>query len=194
MKGPTVASAATSQPVRYEWTTVARSPTLESIRVVIGPTAAPDPMLVAPRSVVPGAIVASGAISTSASIQVALGSSIVTPARMCAVRIRRLASSAAREVGAVVHAEVDAGIGGAVRGDAQAGFPEQGEDVAEVVLALGVVVVDPPEGVGERPRRERVGAGVDLLDRELLRSGVALRLRLDDPLDLVALPPRMIRP
>jgi hypothetical protein len=75
---------------------VARSPILESISVAIGPIVLPAPMLEWPRSVVPGRIVVSPAISTSASIQVAPGSSIVTPARIWPTMIRLRASWATR--------------------------------------------------------------------------------------------------
>jgi hypothetical protein len=88
------------------------------------------------------------------------------------------------EIGAVVHPEVHARIGRAVGGDAQPPLAEQGEHVAEVILALGVVVGDPGEGVGERLGVECVGARVDLPDRELLRGRVAGCLGLDDPLDV----------
>ena len=46
------------------------SPTVVSIRVECGPMIESAPIRVAPRSEVPGSIVASAAISTSASIQV----------------------------------------------------------------------------------------------------------------------------
>ena len=47
------------------------APSVESIRVVCGPTTLPRPTRLRPRSVVPGSITASASISTSASIQVA---------------------------------------------------------------------------------------------------------------------------
>ena len=56
---------------------------------------APEPIRVAPRRTQPGSIVASAAISTSASIQVAAGSTIVTPASMWRCAMRRRASAAA---------------------------------------------------------------------------------------------------
>ena len=62
----------------------------------------------------------------------------------------------------------------------------QREDVAEVVLALGVVVVDPAECVSQLRGGERVGAGVHLADLELLGGGVAVGLRLDDALEVAA--------
>ena len=114
-----------------------RSPRRASIRVVIGPITEPEPTLVAPRSIVPGAIVTSGAISTSASIQVERGSSTVTPARMW--RLEDAAArllGGARQVDAVVDAEVDPGVRRAVGGDAQPGLADQRQHVAQVVLAL----------------------------------------------------------
>jgi hypothetical protein len=69
------------------------------------------------------------------------------------------------ELNAGVDAEVDAGIHGAVGGDRMAGLPQDGQDVADVVLAGDVVVRDPAERVGEGARLEGVGARVDLMDR-----------------------------
>ena len=88
------------------------------------------------------------------------------------------------EVAARVDAEVHGGVGGAVGGDALSGLAQDREDVADVVLALGVVVGDRAERVGERSRLEGVGAGVDLADRELLGGRVGGLLRLDDALDV----------
>ena len=89
---------------------MARSPIRESISVVIGPTVLPDPIEVLPRRDVPGRMVASGSMLTSASIQVAPGSSIVTPARMWAMEdpAARLVGDAG-EVGAVVDPRFTAG-------------------------------------------------------------------------------------
>ena len=125
------------------------------------------------------------AISTSASIQVEAGSTIVTPASMWRSRIwRRASASATRQVGAGVDAEVHVLVVGDVGDDPPAGLAEQRQDVAEVVLALGVVVGEPAERLGQRLGGEGVGAGVDLADRELLGRGVAGGLRLDDPLEV----------
>ena len=153
--------------------------------MVIGPMMLPEPIEVAPRREVPGRMVASGSIVTSASIQVAPGSSIVTPARMWARRIRRRASSATRARSArSLTPRFTAGIPDDVGDHLAPALADQRQDVGQVVLALGVVVGEPVEGLGERPGGEGVGAGVDLLDRELLGGGVAGLLRLDDPLDL----------
>ena len=64
--------------------------------------------------------------------------------------------------------------------DAVAGVVEDGDDVGQVVLALGVVGRDPPQGRAEQVAPEAVDGGVDLLDGPLLRGGVGL---LDHPGD-----------
>ena len=53
-----------------------------------GPTSTPDAILTLPRMTVNGWIVTSFSISTSPSIQVDCGSTIVTPASMCASLMR----------------------------------------------------------------------------------------------------------
>ena len=88
---------------------MARSPMRESIRVVIGPIVLPAPIAGRGRAgSVPGRMVASAAISTSASIQVAPGSSIgdAGPHVGREDPAARLLGDAG-EVGAVVDAEVD---------------------------------------------------------------------------------------
>ena len=130
-------------------------------------------------------MIVSAPISTSASIQVEAGSVIVDPGEHVGL-VDPVAGVAGdeREVGAVVDAQVHAGVVLAVGDDPAAGCPHQRQDVAEVVLALGVVVADPADRLGERLRGERVDADVDLPDRELLRRRVAVGLRLGDPLDV----------
>ena len=101
------------------------------------------PIRVEPRRLVPGSIVASAAISTSASIQVEPGSMIGHPVQH--VLMQDLAARLGgdqREVGAIVDAEVDVRVGGDVRDDLEAVAPEHRQDVAEVVLARRVVVVE----------------------------------------------------
>ena len=58
--------------------------------------------------------------------------------------------------------------------------PVDGDQIGQVVLALGVVRADLLERVEQRLERERVDAGVDLLDLALRRRRIAL---LDDPRD-----------
>ena len=155
------------------------------MRVVCGPMIESAPTLVAPRRLVPGSIVASAAISTSASIQVEPGSITVTPATHVAVQdlAARLGGDDG-EVGAVVDAEVDVRVGGAGgRRRAAAARAQHRQHVAEVVLAGGVVVVEVVERLDQRLGVERVGAGVDLADRELLGGDLVRVLGLDDPLD-----------
>ncbi len=67
-------------------------PTSVSVSVTSGPITASAPMLVAPSSWVPGSTVVSWPMLTSTSTQVVAGSTMVTPARMCASQTRRLSS------------------------------------------------------------------------------------------------------
>ena len=59
------------------------------------------------------------------------------------------------EADAVVDAEQERRVGDDVGGDALAGGGEEGEDVGQVVLALGVLGPDPGQGVEEGARRRR---------------------------------------
>ncbi len=61
--------------------------------------------------------------------------------------------------------------------NAPAGVAQRGQQIGEVVLALGVVGRELPEMVEQGIRLENVDAGVDLVDAQLLGGGV---LRLDD--------------
>ena len=72
------------------------SPSVLSVIVVIGPTTQRSPTVVAPRSSVDGSSTVSGPMRTSTSICVVAGSTIVTPARMCASWMRRWASARTR--------------------------------------------------------------------------------------------------
>jgi hypothetical protein len=161
---------------------VTERPSLVSVSVVSGPTIVAAPISVAPRRVQPGSSLASASIVTSASIQVEAGSTTVTlhpPPRLGLDR---------GEVGAVVDAHRHRDVVGDMRGYRLALGAQGGEDVGQVVLALGVVIGEPGEGGGQRRRVEGVGAGVDLVDRQLLRAGVAGAgaFRLDHALDLAA--------
>ena len=76
-------------------TTVASMPTTQSISVVSGPMIAPEPIRVPASREVLRRIWASGAIVTSAWIQVVCGSCTVTP-ESWAARTRRALSTRAR--------------------------------------------------------------------------------------------------
>ncbi len=138
-----------------------------------------------PRRTWPGSIVASGAISTSASIQVAAGSTIVTPASMWRSAIWRRASAAtAARSARLLTPRLTFGSSARWAATRQARLAQQRQHVAEVVLAGRVVVGEPVERVGERRGLEGVGAGVDLADREHLGVDAGRVLGLDDPLDV----------
>ena len=97
------------------------------------------------------------------------------------------------EVGAVVDPHRHREVVGEVGADRVAGLAQRRQDIGQVVLALGVVVGEAGERLGERAGLEDVGAGIDLADRQLLGSGVAGGLGLDHALDL-ALSVRTTRP
>ena len=122
----------------------------------------------------------SGSISTSGSIQVVAGSTIVTPASMCArlMRSRRTASSIG-ELGPRVDTCLER-LGGDADRDLVAVSDEQADRVGQVELALGVVRLDPVERRPELLGSEHVDRGVRLPDLELRRGRVA---GLDDPLE-----------
>ena len=163
---------------RVTW---APSPTSVSVRVTSGPTTASAPMLVAPSSWVPGSTVVSWPMLTSTSIQVVAGSTMVTPARMCA-----LADPAVELTtdGRQLHAVVDAlGLPEVVEhvgAHRVVAGPGDGDDVGEVLLALRVVGADVGQRVAQHVGVEGVDAGVDLGERALGVGGV---LVLDDLLD-----------
>ncbi len=82
------------------------SPSAASMTVVSGPTVQRSPIDVAPRRNVDGSMIVSAPIRTPTSIGVVSGSTIVTPARMCASRMRCWAIRRTRaELDAVVDAE-----------------------------------------------------------------------------------------
>ena len=87
------------------------------------------------------------------------------------------------EVDAVVDAVREVGVADRVRRDDPAGRAHRGQHVGQVELALGVVGVDRRERGDQRAAVERVDAGVDLADRELLGGRVAGRLGLDHAQD-----------
>ena len=141
-------------------------------------------MRVAPRRNVLGSITVSRPISTSASISVLAGSTIVTPARPCSRWMRACAERAdVGEVDAVVDAERERRVGDGVGADELAVGAQERQHVGQVELALGVVGGEAAERVEQVAARERVDAGVDLADRLLLGRRVAGRLRLDHALD-----------
>ena len=77
--------------------------------------------------------------------------------------------------------------------DPVAGVVEDGDDVGQVVLALGVVGGDPPQRRAEQVAPEAVDGGVDLLDGPLLRGGVGLLDHPGDEAVLVADQPSVAR-
>jgi hypothetical protein len=106
------------------------------------------------------------------------------------VAVQDLAAGLGRdlgEVGAVVDAEVDVRVVGAVGDDPQTLLAQHRQHVAEVVLAGGVVVAERVERLDERGGGEDVGADVDLLDRQDVRIDLVGLLGLDDRLDVTLL-------
>ncbi len=95
--GPICTSSATVDPSTTLTQTRVRGPMRESRISVRGPITASWATTVAPARMVPGSMRASCPISTSASIVVVAGSTIVTPLRMCpsAIRWRSSRSAAA---------------------------------------------------------------------------------------------------
>ncbi len=89
-----------------------------------------------------------------------------------------------REVDAVVDAEREVGIGQRAGLDGPAGGEQGRQDVGQVELALGVVLLEAAQRCEQRAAVEHVQAGVDLADRELGLGRVAGGLRLDDALDV----------
>ena len=133
---------------------MARSPTRESISVVIGPIVLPAPMLELAAQRRAGE---DRGVSGDLDVGVDPGGARVLdrdPGAHVADQdpAARLLGDAG-EVGAVVDPEVDSRIRGAVGGDAQSRLAEDRQDVAEVVLALRVVVGEPLERLGEGWRR-----------------------------------------
>ena len=82
------------------------------------------------------------------------------------------------EVDAVVDAVREVGVADGVRRDRPAGVAHGGQHVGQVELALGVVGVERRQRGDQRAAVERVDAGVDLADLELLGGRVAGRLGL----------------
>ena len=139
------------------------------------------PIRVAPRSAVPGSIVVSAAISTSASIQVDRRVDDRHPGEHVALEdLVAGLGRRQREVGAVVDAEVDVRVRGPVGDDAEPVAAQHRQHVAEVVLAGRVVVGEVVERLHQRLGVEDVGAGVDLADREDLGGDLLGVLGLDD--------------
>ena len=83
-----------------------------------------------------------------------------------------------REVDAVVDAVREVGVADRVRRHHAAGLAHGGQHVGQVELALGVVGVERRERGDQRAAVERVDAGVDLADLQLLGGRVAGRLGL----------------
>ena len=158
----------------------ASSPTAESTTTACGPTSARAAIRDAPRITVNGWITASGSMTTSASIHVLAGSTIVTPASMCASLTRsrsaqppppaRLACSRPRSPPdrlpcAPRHV---------------AFLDEERDRVRQVELALRVVRRQPVEHRPQPICPEHVDGRVHLADRALLVGRVPV---LDDRLE-----------
>ena len=143
----------------------------------------PAPTLVAPRRVVPGL---EGDVGGKLDVGVYPGRARIDDGDARAHVLLEQALSRllgdACELNAVVDAHGHGGIRGEEARDGASIFPHQRQDVAEVVLALGVVVAEALQRVGERPRLEGIAARVHLPDRELLGRGVSGLLGLDDSL------------
>ena len=151
-------------------TTRAPAPISQSLRVVSGPITASSPTTVAPSSWVPGRMRdVLGASTTSASTQVVAGSMTVTPSRIQRVRIRRFSSrpsSASWTRSLAPSVCITSSID--VRADGEAGVAGDLHGVGQVVLALGVVVGDLRQRLGQELGVEREDPGVDLADLALL--------------------------
>ena len=129
---------------------------------------------------------ASGSIATAASIQVVAGSTIVTPASMCAA-VRAVAQErrSLRHVGAGVDAERGGRIGVPVADHRPAGRDERADCVGQVELALVVLGVEPRERGPQVLGAKDVDARVDLGQGPLVSRRVA---HLDDALHAAAGP------
>ena len=143
-----------------------------------GPTSTPDAILTLPRMTVNGWIVTSFSISTSPSIHVDCGSTIVTPGE----HVRLVDAVAQRgggrcELGARVDSLDLARIVGDVHRNRLAVLHEEADCVGEVELALRVLRLQPLERGPELLAGEDVDRRVDLAELELVRHGVG---RLDD--------------
>ena len=91
--GPTDAPAPIRDADPCARTTAARGPTATSVSVVSGPTSAPSPTVVAPRSWVFGSTTTSRSSVTVTSIHTVVGSTMLTPARIQSSLIRSRSSA-----------------------------------------------------------------------------------------------------
>ena len=134
-------------------------------------------MDVLPQSMVCGSSSLSWPTVTSGPTHTWSGSSMVTPSAM-----RLLVDAALHDLGDLceLHARVDAQqlgvVGGEQRGDGLAHLAVDAHHVGEVVLALGVVVADLVDVLGQAPPAEAVDARVALGERGLLLGGAVLVL------------------
>ena len=134
-----------------------------------------------PPSIVNGWIVESGSSSTSGSIHVVAGSTIVAPASMCSrlMRSRRTAAATASST-RVLTPSTSVASRRRVHCHALALANEVADGVGQVELALVVVR---PQAIERRPELlggEDVDRGVHLVEREL---GLARVAGLDDRLE-----------
>ncbi len=121
-----------------------------------------------------GWISASGSISTSGSIQVVCGSTIVTPGEhVLLVDAVSQCGGRGSELGARVHAFGLDRIGCDVCGDMLAILDQSADRIGEVQLALLVRAVELIERGPDACGREDVDRGVDLVDCELFRRRIA---------------------
>ena len=162
---------------------IAPSPTAASTTTACGPTSAPAATLVAPRSTVNGWTTESASSSTPWLDPGRPGSTIVTPASMCASLIRRRSSRGRdRQLGARVDPQRRRARRGTTHGGgAMAGGDELLDRVGQVELALRVVRVQPAERLPERARQRRHRSRSSARGSHVAR-GVASRV-LDDRLD-----------
>jgi hypothetical protein len=91
-----------------------------------------------------------------------------------------------RQVGQRVDAQGLAGVPGLQRRHLVAAGDEPGDDVGQVVLALGVLGLQPLQRRNQLRRVEAVEAGVDLVDRALAVAAVAFLADADQPAVAVA--------
>ena len=141
----------------------------------------PAPIVVAPLSCANGSIVVSLPIVTVASMRVEARVDDRHPGEHVPLVDAPLRDGVrVGEVDPVVHAVREVGVLDLVGRDEPACLAHRRQDVGQVQLALGVVGVQAPERVDQRGRVERVDAGVDLADLELLRRRVARGLGLGD--------------
>ena len=143
----------------------------------------PRPIRVVPLIVVNGSITVSWPISTSTSMTVLSGSTIETPASMWRSWIAAWASLRTRaRATRSLTPRTSRGSSTTLASIRSPLVPQQGQDLGQIELALGVVGGQPRERLPQSAGREGEDAGVDLVDPELGLARVTGALGLDDPL------------